>query len=319
MPELDYVEQPHQQTFSTDGGTFSHFAKYGFSLTVPPLAVPEGKEIRLSIGLCCYGPFSISDKYFLASDFAVIVADSKFDKPVRVVMDHCLILPEYKKCNDVLMLKANHLKMSNKLYTFDRFIIPEVSSNSATLSFETEDFCILCAVLAKTELHTSSSSFSSTSSVPQSLGHIDDDNPSSASSSFDVPLSRALSSESHPSQVVRALSAPESSPPSRKRKSDSLEDEPFAAASPEKPSSRKIAMKRAHQLEQSRDKKKFCGIEYSALLFQPKRRTLESPDDQYKFIIFVCINCSGAHKVSSSRYSYSEAFCQPPSKGCLLT
>ena len=152
MPDnLDFAEEPRQESFQSEGGHFRHFEKYyGFSLIVPPLAVPEGREINVKVGLCCYGPFSISDKYLLASDFAVIVADGQFSKPVKVLMEHCLILPEYKKCSEIVILRADHRKVTKDgLYTFDKFTIPEIDSDSPRLSFESTEFCILCAVLEK--------------------------------------------------------------------------------------------------------------------------------------------------------------------------
>lgn len=307
MPDdLDYIEKPHQQSFQSEGGLFRHFEKYGFSLIIPPLAVPEGKEIKLKVGLCCYGPFSISDKYLLASDFAIIVTDNKFSKPVEVFMDHSLILPEYKRCSEVVILRADHHKVTKDgLYTFDRFTIPEIESNSPRVSFRSVEFCILCAVLTKE--NGQSTPFSSTSSDIQSLAHIDDGNLSSATSNFDtdtMEFERSLSADS-PLMVMRAHPAPsdlESSSPTRKRKSESLEDHPVSLlkrpGGKSSTTARRAIMKRAHHRSSAGGsiEKKHCAIEYAALLLQPKDKIFDS-DDLYRFIIFICINCSGAHKV----------------------
>lgn len=314
MPDFDYIESPRQECFHSDGGEFKHFEKkYGFSLAVPPKAVAEDKQIRLKVGLCCYGMFSINENYQLASDFAVIVADDKFSKPVEVSMDHCLILPEYQKCSDVVILKADHLKVTNKdnLYTFDFFKTPEVLPDAPRLSFETEEFCILCAALK-------APSYSSSSSSSVGHAHVDDENPSSVSSSFDTEFertlsteSRSLSIESRPLSMSRALSAPSDCGPeesplgTRKRKSESLESEPSAASvSPQKRSNRARAkpMKRRNELRRGGGsvEKRYCGIEYAALLFQPEETVLDSPEKCFQFVIFICLNCSGAHKVYCS-------------------
>lgn len=320
MPDLDYVEEPKLASFGSDGGSFTDFDdEYGFSLTVPPMAVPEGKEITLKIGLCCYGPFSISENYLLASDFAVIVADDKFSRPIEVAMDHCLVLPEYRKCSEVVMLKADHLKITEDgLYTFDRFTHPDMLSDSPRLFFETEEFCILCAALREADPYRSSSA----SSVTQLMSHthIDDDNPSSAPSSFDddnPKLQRMRSGESQPPAVLRTRSGSSESGMEynnesqtrydlrdRKRKSNSFESSSHSDTSPRKKPldtrSKRTAMKRARQLERddSSGAKKHCGIEYAALLIQPKDSILASPDDDsYKFFIFICTNCGVAQKV----------------------
>ena len=234
MPDsLDFAEEPRLESFRSEGGHFRQFEEYGFSLIVPPLAVPEGREINVKVGLCCYGPFSISDKYLLASDFAVIVADGKFSKPVKVVMEHCLILPEYKKCSEIVILRADHRKVTKDgLYTFDKFTIPEIESDSPTLSFESTEFCILCAVLEKHRQTTPLSPFSSISSDPHGVAHIDDGNPSSAASSFERSLSAELPPTiSLPSDSDSAMP----SPATHKRRFDSLEsDQPESTIPPQK-------------------------------------------------------------------------------------
>ena len=151
MPELPYVEEPYQESFGPDGGLFDHFnKKYGLSLAIPPLAVPEGKTVKLRVGLCCYGPFSISKKYLLASDFVVVVSEENFCKPVRVAMEHCLIMPEYKKCVEVVILKASHEKVTiDKLFTFEPFSNPDILTDKASLFFEVEGFLhLVCSIEA---------------------------------------------------------------------------------------------------------------------------------------------------------------------------
>ena len=149
MPDLDYIEEPKQVSFQSSGGEFLDFDRaYGFSLSVPPMAVPKGQEVNMKVGLCCYGPFSISEQYLLASDFAVVVTDRDFTQPVTVTMEHCLVLPEYERNSNVVILKADHRKITEDgLYTFEQFVIPTLHPNTAKLSFDVERFCILCAVL----------------------------------------------------------------------------------------------------------------------------------------------------------------------------
>ncbi len=314
---LEYVEKPVPVSFQSQGGQFPEEGKYpldkyhGLSIIVPPQAVSEDQEVKLQIGVCCYGPFSIREHYQIASDFVVIVADGKFSKPVRVVMDHCLILPQYKECSEVLILKANHLKVTEDgLYTFDQFTYPEISPDNPELSFEIGEFCILCAVLDEGERVRTSSLGSTTSS---SQAHVDDNNPSSAQSSFDE--------EAHPLGVERSFSAGSQTPylrvlstssesgletPAgsqaynlRKRKADSLEDE-GPPPPPSRSSSKSAAMKKKKQTRpsSSSSEKRRCKIEYAALLFQSKEKVIDVENQNYRFVIFICTNCGGAHKVS---------------------
>ncbi len=322
MPNLEYVEETVATAFKSCGGKFPEEGKYpldnyhGLSIIVPPQAVSEDQEVKLQIGVCCYGPFSIREHYQIASDFVVIVADGKFSKPVRVIMDHCLLLPEYKECSDVLILKANHLKMTGEdLYTFDHFTYPEISPDSPELSFEIEEFCILCAVLDESERVRTSSLDSTTSS---SQSHIDDNNPSSAQSSFDeethpLGVERSHSAGSKPpyqrvlsTSSESGLETPGGSPQKeaynlRKRKADSLEDEVAAATSSR--STKSIAMerkdtRRVYQQGRTSTGKRRCEVEYAALLFQNRKKVIDSESRNYRFVIFICINCGGAQKVS---------------------
>lgn len=312
MPNLEYVETPQTYTFQSHGGTFPPEGEYpldkyhGLSIIVPPQAVPKDQEVNLKIGICCYGPFSISENYQIASDFAVIVQDRKFEKPVRVVMDHCLILPEYKECSEVLILKANHHKVTEDgLYTFDRFTYPEISPERPELSFETDGFCILCAVLGEGERIRASSLDSTTSS---SQAHIDDNNPSSAHSSFDdekhpLGVERSYSAEGKtPYLSASSVESSDGSPQKynfRKRKADSLEG--ASKSSSRSTALARKATRRAHQLSQdgsSTTGKRHCEVEYAALLFQCRNKVVDIQTDSYRFVIFVCTNCGGAHKVT---------------------
>ena len=318
MPDFYYAEEPVHATFQSNGGEL-HLKNYNFSLFVPPLAVPADQEVNLKVGICCYGPFSISERYMLASDFVVIVADMEFSKSVKIVMGHCLCLPEYMKSSEVIILRADHFKVTKDgLYTFDCLTNPEISSERAELSFETEDFCILCAVLEECRRDRSPSS-SSTSSLSNLIrqAHIDDDNPSSTPSSFDEETSvlgnleletcpqrnplRASSESSETGHDTTGGSFDEKSQTSpqklpynlRQRRSDGP-----AITSPMKKSLlKKAAMKRSRESNTSGSiEKKHCGIEYAALLFQLEKKVTD-PQCEYKFAVFISTNCGGANKV----------------------
>ena len=307
-------------SFQSIGGEFSDFAQaYGFFLSVPPMAVPDGQKVNLKMGLCCYGPFSISEHYLLASDFAVVVADNKFIKPVTVMMDHSLVLPEYVRCSNVVVLKANHRNITEDgFYTFEELTYPDfvpdsVVPDSTKLTFEIEDFCILCATL---RLDISQGKMIPPSPIHlSSLEHIDDDNPSSSTSSFDEPtgVERSHSMDSHPPPTVLRVSStssessvdPSGSPQKlscnlRKQKSDSLEKGAVLITPQQHTTSAKskrLARRKLRNLEQGEGGtgKRLCRVEYAAVLFQNEAKVIQS--DEYQFVIFVTINCPVANKV----------------------
>lgn len=307
--QLKYVETPVTVSFQSKGGQFPEKGQfpldkyYGLSISVPPLAVAESKLVTLKIGICCYGPFSISEQYQIASDFAVIAMDGKFNKPVKLVMDHCLILPNYEECSEVMILKASHMKVTEDgLYTFHQFTYPEISSDSPEITFELEEFCILCAVLNKSGRNRTSSIDSASSS---SQVHIDDSNPSSAQSSSDeeAQIDAARYQTQIPNAIHRAISTFSESLESagkpelkescsfRKMQADNVKDTAVIA---------KLFMSKAMRKKRKPSQtaaKRHYGIEYAALLFQDRKKIVDVDNQSYQFVIFVCTNCGGAHKV----------------------
>ncbi len=292
MPKLCYIEDPVEQTFRSEGGEL-YLKDYNFSILVPPLAVSEGREIKLKVGICCYGPFSINEDYLVASDFIVVVVDNdyEFRKPVEVSMEHCLCLPEYKKCNEVVILRASHTKITEDgLFTFDFFTNPEISSDSPSLWFETEKFCILCAALKEgTRDRVSSASSVSSLDLTFSQAHIDDNNPSSTPSSFDDEMR-----ESGNSDVAQTtLPSKRSHYHLRQRNSGSFER--TTSVSQKGKRSKRTSLKRPLSGDSFGEKRYKCAsIEYVALLIEP---ATNSVTEEYKFIVFISTNCPGGNEV----------------------
>ena len=307
MPNLDYIEEPITASFKSTGGQFPPEGKYprddyyGLSIIVPPNAVPKDQEVKLKIGMCCYGPFAIDENYEVASDFVVIVADQVFDKPVTVVMEHCLILQEYRESSEVLIMKASHLRVTgNDLYTFNPLSThPKISSESPELSFEINEFCILCAVKQNEQI------FASLDSLPSSPAHIDDDNPSSTHSSVDedvhplscsmeyqTPILKSLSTSSASS--FESLASPQTGPGViRKRKSDSLDREATTSRMRLATSAKK---KQLHR--RNRSGRQCAKVEYNAILFQNKKKVIDVENSFYQFVIFICRSCPVSREVS---------------------
>ncbi len=273
---LVYVGEPVVRTFDCDGGILD-MPKYGFSIQVPQGAVMHGHHITVNAAICVCGPFSISERYRIASDFVVIIADGRFELPVKIHMEHCMIMSEYRKSSDVVILKADHCSVTEDgLYTFDDFVNPEVSSSHSTLSFEMQSFCVLCDAIRVDKFRT------------PSHPSIDDDNLSSAPSSFEE-------SGEYPSS-----SPIKSSPGNLEAKGRDLSSASGAESS--EPERRPVLGKRKLALHQKlleqRKIQRSCLPEYCALFCEPSEPWTTVRSKYYMFVVFITLNCPGNVQVN---------------------
>ena len=147
LPTLPYVSDPEVWSFTSSGDNH-YYKNFDLSLSVPPGTVSGSETLRLKVSACCYGPFSIPDKYLVVTAFYCIVANQKLQKPVKVEMGHCLLMPQYQQSGSVHILKADHHTVSTSdRHTFERLTHPEISSDRPYLIFEIQDFSILCGVV----------------------------------------------------------------------------------------------------------------------------------------------------------------------------
>ena len=106
MPNLPYVGLIHEHRFDSSGGTFYDFLSE-FSIEVPSLAISEGNSVSIKVGVCCRGPFLLPENTFVITPFFCIVASSKFSLPVKVTMQHCMELTEYKRTPEIMVLRSD--------------------------------------------------------------------------------------------------------------------------------------------------------------------------------------------------------------------
>ena len=297
FPEgLSYVCEPEVQSFDSKGGVL-RIRDCGFSITVPEDAIPAGQVVVVKAAVCICGPFSISEKYRLASDFVVIVSEGSFLKPVDIEMEHCLLMTEYKKCSEVVILRADHLTMTEDgWYTFDDFITPDVSTDRPTLTFQAQSFCIFCDAIKVGSLRSSS---------------IDDDNPSSASSSFD-------DSTEHPRPPPTKYSAVQqlgSDEPSTSRVEG--KDVPVKKLVKTLLSQKTVARKRAPRALGSQHERitstsscpQSVQPEYCAIMFEPEQNKISECENFYKFVVFIALNTPGAIKVGTNWNYFAHQAC----------
>lgn len=304
MPQLPYLEEPEAFTFS-ELNSFSYRIyekKYGLIIECEK---PE--ECTISIGICSHGPFVMSDNYSLATCFLCITSPSPLNVPLKITMEHCLVMSEYKKCSSVLVLHADHRVISKSdCFTFsDVFefgdgkkgkIFPDISSTHPSLSFTLQNFCILCAAA---EVHEDTSTNGthgrSTDTIEQ------DSTQRDATTSRDLNLARQASSTESNGQVsnesdLRCSEVERSSSLSshndliiaKQPSLDSSVEVYEEAATAITSSPRRLARKRKCSSETNEQTKRsnIVDIEYEILLFEPTPTAAK-----YSVYIFVCHNC----------------------------
>ena len=146
---------------------------------VPSDAVGEGETLEMKILPQLKGPFSVSDKYTIITLYYWIILSLPLHKPVQIFMGHCLEMPVYQKSRDVVILRADHnLVSGSDLHCFEPILNPDVSDTYPVLSFQIQNFCILCAALQKeTSGSVTHQLDSNLDSITTSSGHQDEPKP----------------------------------------------------------------------------------------------------------------------------------------------
>ena len=278
LPALPYISDPAMWSFTSSGG--DHYDEnLDLSLHIPPETVSENETLKLKVGACCYGPFSIPERYFVVTAFYCIVASQKLQKPVTVEMGHCLLLPDYQKSRSICVLKADHHTVSTSdRHSFEFLTHPDIASDRSYLSFEIQDFCILCGVV-KTKPEEQSSQLVSTTnvatdqpSVMSDEGHVAHESEQSSLDQLpdtdrDIGGQRASSDKQHSG----AATVPRRRQLKRQHSIDY--DSPVASSQRGEPGN-----------EANSPAKHYNRVEYAILLFEPQNIT-SSP---FSFFIFVC-------------------------------
>ena len=146
MPPLLYTGPIETNTFDSTGGKLYLFHS-DFTIDVPPNAVPKGKTITIKVGTCSHGSFILPNDCFLITGVFCVIADIEFLSPVRVAMQHCMELPEYKRTPQILLMRADPSDITALGdYIFSLVDNSDVSDRLPHLFYLTMQFCMLCAV-----------------------------------------------------------------------------------------------------------------------------------------------------------------------------
>ena len=283
LPTLPYVSDPEVWLFTSSGDNH-YYKNFDLSLSVPPGTVSGSETLKLKVSACCYGPFSIPDKYLVVTAFYCIVANQKLQKPVKVEMGHCLLMPQYQQSGSVHILKADHHTVSTSdRHIFERLTHPEISSDRPYLIFEIQDFSILCGVVeTKPEEQSSQLVMSTVQKLEQS--GLRDNNRSMCCES--------TSSDMQESEQYSLDQLSDADRDTRDQLSETDKDIGGQRASSDKQHSGPATVPRRHQLKRQHSieyespalAKYRNRAEYAILLFEPANIT-SSP---FSFFIFVC-------------------------------
>ena len=275
LPVLPYISKPVTWSFTSIGGD-CYDENLDLYLCVPPGTVLGGEQLKLKVGACCYGPFSIPERYFVATAFYCIVASQKLQKPVTVEMGHCLLLPDYQKSRSVCVLKADHYTVSTSdRHSFEFLTHPDITNYRPYLSFEIRDFCILCGVV-ETKPEEQSSQLVTTTNIAT-------DQPSMMSDEGHV------ATESEQSSLDQLLDTDKDIGGQR---ASSDKQHSGAATVPQR-----HQLKRQHSIECDSPAKRHCRAEYAILLFEPQNIS-SSP---FSFFFFICQFCKVAIEVGKAQ------------------
>ena len=92
-PGIMFFGSPLKQTATSAGVHITSWREeIGVEFDIPPGAVPEGKELELTVWPCSDGPFQLPKDYELASPVFLVSPSFEFSCEIRLTMYH-LFLP----------------------------------------------------------------------------------------------------------------------------------------------------------------------------------------------------------------------------------
>ena len=133
--------------FTRQGGIYEN-NDYDLKIVVPSDAVGEDEVLEMKVLPQLIGQFSIPEKYTIITLYYYIILNLPLKKPVQIFMGHCLEMPVYQKSREVVILRADHnITSGSNQHYFEPILNPDISDTYPILSFELQNFCILCAAL----------------------------------------------------------------------------------------------------------------------------------------------------------------------------
>ena len=106
-PGIVFFGGPWVQSVTSKGARITDWGKeIGIKFYIPPGAVPEGKQLNLSVWPCISGPFNLPDGYDPASPVYLITPSFKFSQEITVSMYHYSTVKTDDDCKNMTFLSA---------------------------------------------------------------------------------------------------------------------------------------------------------------------------------------------------------------------
>ncbi|CAI8041713.1 hypothetical protein GBAR_LOCUS23152, partial [Geodia barretti] len=116
-PGIQFFGGPWKQSVTSAGAHITWREEIGVEFDIPPGAVPEGRELDLSVWPCFNGPFLLPDGYELASPVFLIPPTFEFSREITVTLWHFSNLETVEDSERMVFLSAPstpHTKQAGK-------------------------------------------------------------------------------------------------------------------------------------------------------------------------------------------------------------
>ena len=119
-PGIRFFGDPWKQRVTSACAHVNWMEEIGVEFDIPPGAVPEGKELDLSVWPCTDGPFTLPDDYELASPVFLVSPSCEFSCGVTLRMYHYSNIDTVEDCQDMFFLSASAISptQENPVYQF---------------------------------------------------------------------------------------------------------------------------------------------------------------------------------------------------------
>ena len=121
-PGIRFFGNPWKQLVTSEGAHITRWKEQiGVEFDIPPGAVPEGKELELSVWPCSDGPFQLPKDYELASPVFLVSPSFEFSCEITFTVYHFSNLETEEDCEEMVFLSASATslcKQEKSVYQF---------------------------------------------------------------------------------------------------------------------------------------------------------------------------------------------------------
>ena len=103
---MRFFRNPWKVSVTSKGCHVNWGEEIGIEFMIPPGAVPQGKELDLSVRPCTAGPFQLPEGYELASPFYLITPSFQFSCAITVTMYHYCVVETEEDSDSMAFLSS---------------------------------------------------------------------------------------------------------------------------------------------------------------------------------------------------------------------